>query len=161
MNRPLESVRFFLGGKKCRKIVNIGVMRKDRAAQQRLFSGTILRGLTQPLNAYGYKYFSLSASADGLKYSDSIDTFGLVDKTSIYCFFRVPLKRLCHMSGCKFTPFLKANNKNRNNKNRTKYKYKNNNNRNKNIKQQEKEQQVQCSNKNKNLGTRTRTETET
>jgi type I restriction-modification system DNA methylase subunit len=34
-------------------------MRKDRAAQQRLFSGTILRGLTQPLNAYGYKYLSL------------------------------------------------------------------------------------------------------
>jgi hypothetical protein len=32
-------------------------MRKDRAAQQRLFSGTILRGLTQPLNAYRYKYF--------------------------------------------------------------------------------------------------------
>jgi hypothetical protein len=65
-------------------------MRKDRAAQQRLFSGTILRGLTQPLNAYGYKYFSLllfypfvvpadlsqqakSAAADGLTYSDSID----------------------------------------------------------------------------------------
>jgi hypothetical protein len=24
-----------------------------------LFSGKILRGLTQPLNAYGYKYFSL------------------------------------------------------------------------------------------------------
>jgi hypothetical protein len=64
----------------------------DRAAQQRLFSGTILRGLTQPLNAYGYKYFSLqlllfypfvvpadlsqqvnSATADGLTYSDSID----------------------------------------------------------------------------------------
>jgi hypothetical protein len=34
-------------------------MRKDRAAQQRLYSGTILRGLTQPLNVYGYKYFSL------------------------------------------------------------------------------------------------------
>jgi hypothetical protein len=34
-------------------------MRKDRAAQQTLFSGTILRGLTQPLNAYRYKYFSL------------------------------------------------------------------------------------------------------
>jgi hypothetical protein len=67
-------------------------MRKDRAAQQILSSGTILRGLTQPLNAYGYKYFSLllllfypfvvpadfsqqakSASADGLTYSDSID----------------------------------------------------------------------------------------
>jgi hypothetical protein len=67
-------------------------MRKDRAAQQRLFRGTILRGLTQPLNAYGYKYFSLllllfypfvvpavlsqqakSAAADGLTYSDSID----------------------------------------------------------------------------------------
>jgi hypothetical protein len=65
-------------------------MRKDRAAQQRLFSGTILRGLTQPLNAYGYKYLLLllfypfvvpidlsqqakSAAADGLKYSDSID----------------------------------------------------------------------------------------
>jgi Ca2+/H+ antiporter len=30
-----------------------------QAAQQRLFSGTILRGLTQPLNAYGYKYLSL------------------------------------------------------------------------------------------------------
>jgi hypothetical protein len=54
--KVLESVSFFLGGKKCQKIVNIGVMRKDRAAQQRLFSGTILRGLTQPLNAYGYKY---------------------------------------------------------------------------------------------------------
>jgi hypothetical protein len=38
-------------------------MRKDRAAQQRLFSGTILRGLTQPLNAYGYKYFSLLFSS--------------------------------------------------------------------------------------------------
>jgi hypothetical protein len=67
-------------------------MRKDRAAQQRLFSGTILRGLMQPLNAYGYKYFSLlsllfypfvvpadlsqqakSAAADGLTYLDSID----------------------------------------------------------------------------------------
>jgi hypothetical protein len=67
-------------------------MRKDGAAQQILFSGTILRGLTQPLNAYGYKYFSLlfllfypfevpadlsqqakSAAADGLTYSDSID----------------------------------------------------------------------------------------
>jgi hypothetical protein len=67
-------------------------MRKDRAAQQRLFSGTILRGLTQPLNAYGYKYFSLllllfypfvvpadlsqqakSAAADSLTYSESID----------------------------------------------------------------------------------------
>jgi hypothetical protein len=90
--KVLESVSFFLGGKKCQKIVNIGVMRKDRAAQQRLFSGTILRGLTQPLNAYGYKYFSLllllfypfvvpadlsqqakSAAADGLTYSDSID----------------------------------------------------------------------------------------
>jgi hypothetical protein len=73
-------------------LINIGVMRKDQAAQQRLFSGTILRGLTQPLNAYGYKYFSLllllfypfvvsadlsqqakSAAADGLTYSDSID----------------------------------------------------------------------------------------
>jgi hypothetical protein len=83
--KVLESVSFFLGGKKCRKIVNIGVMRNDRAAQQRLFRGTILRGLTQPLNAYGYKYISLllllfypfvapadlsqqakSASADGL-----------------------------------------------------------------------------------------------
>jgi hypothetical protein len=41
------------------KILNIGVMRKERTAQQRLFSGTIMRGLTQPLNAYGYKYFSL------------------------------------------------------------------------------------------------------
>jgi hypothetical protein len=88
----LESVSFFLGGKKGQKIVNIGVMRKDRAAQQRLFSGTIMRGLTQPLNAYGYKHFSLllllfypfvvpadlsqqakSAAADGLTYSDSID----------------------------------------------------------------------------------------
>jgi hypothetical protein len=67
-------------------------MRKDRAAQQRLFSRTILIGLTQPLNAYRYKYFSLllllfyqfvvpadlsqqakSAAADGLTYSDSID----------------------------------------------------------------------------------------
>jgi hypothetical protein len=56
----LESVRFLLGGKKCQKIENIGsVMRKDRAAQQRLFSGKFLRGLTQPLNSYGYKYFSL------------------------------------------------------------------------------------------------------
>jgi hypothetical protein len=90
--KVLESVRFFLGGKKCQKIVNIGVMRKDQAAQQRLFSGTILRGLTQHLSAYGYKYFSLllllfypfvvpddlsqqakSATADGLTYSDSID----------------------------------------------------------------------------------------
>jgi hypothetical protein len=88
----LESVSFFLEGKKCQKIVNIGVMRKDQAAQQRLFSGTILRGLTQPLNAYGYKYFSLllllfypfvapanlsqqakSADTDGLTYSESID----------------------------------------------------------------------------------------
>jgi hypothetical protein len=34
-------------------------MSKDRAAQQRLFSGTILRGLTQPLNAYDHKYFPL------------------------------------------------------------------------------------------------------
>jgi hypothetical protein len=67
-------------------------MRNERAAQQRLFSGTILRGLTQPLIAYGYKYFYLllllfypfvvpadlsqqakSAAADGLTYSDSID----------------------------------------------------------------------------------------
>jgi hypothetical protein len=55
----LESVSFFLGGKKCQKIVNIEAMRKDQAAQQRLSSGTILRGLTQPLNAYGYKSFSL------------------------------------------------------------------------------------------------------
>jgi hypothetical protein len=68
-------------------------MRKDRAAQQRLFSGTILRGLTQPLNAYGYKIFlffivivlpicievpadlcqqAKSAAADGRTYSDSI-----------------------------------------------------------------------------------------
>jgi hypothetical protein len=49
--KVLESASFFLGSKKCQKIVNIGaittdVMRKDRAAQQRLFSGTILRGLT-------------------------------------------------------------------------------------------------------------------
>jgi hypothetical protein len=49
-----SSVSFFLGGKKCQKIVII----KDRAAQQRLFSGTILRGLTQLFNTYGYKYFS-------------------------------------------------------------------------------------------------------
>jgi hypothetical protein len=35
------------------------VIRKDQAAQFFLFSGTILRGLTQPLNKYGYKYFSL------------------------------------------------------------------------------------------------------
>jgi hypothetical protein len=86
----LESDRFFLGGKKCQKIVNIGEMGKDRAAQQRLLCGSIMRGLTQPLNAYGYKYFSLllfysfvvpadlsqqakSAAADGLTYSDSID----------------------------------------------------------------------------------------
>jgi hypothetical protein len=55
----LEYVSFFQGGKKCQKIVNIGEMRKDQAAQQRLFSGTILRGLTQPLNAYGYKYIYL------------------------------------------------------------------------------------------------------
>jgi hypothetical protein len=48
--KVLESFNFFLGGKKCRK---------DRAAQFFLFSGTILRGLTQPLNTYGYKYFSL------------------------------------------------------------------------------------------------------
>jgi hypothetical protein len=68
-------------------------MRKDWAAQQRLFSGTILSGLSQPLIAYGYKYLSLllflfypfvvpadlsqqakSAAADGLTYySDSID----------------------------------------------------------------------------------------
>jgi hypothetical protein len=67
-------------------------MRKDPAAQQRLFSlaGTILRGLTQPLNTY--KYFSLllllfnpfvvpadlsqqakSAAADSQTYSDIID----------------------------------------------------------------------------------------
>jgi hypothetical protein len=88
----LESVSFFLGGKKCQKIEIIGALRKDRAAQQRLFSGTILRGLTQPLNAYGYKYFYLlmllfypfvvpddlsqqakSDAADGLTYSDSYD----------------------------------------------------------------------------------------
>jgi hypothetical protein len=50
---------FFSRGQKVSKKVNIGVMRKDRAAQQRLFSVTILRGLTQPLNAYGYKFFSL------------------------------------------------------------------------------------------------------
>jgi hypothetical protein len=68
-------------------------MRKDRAAQQRVFSGSFLICLTQPLNAYGCKYFSLlllllfypfvvpadlsrqakSAAADGLTYSDSID----------------------------------------------------------------------------------------
>jgi hypothetical protein len=52
-------LKVFLGGKKCQKIVNIGVMRMDQAEQQRLFSGTIMRGLKQPLNAYGYKYFSL------------------------------------------------------------------------------------------------------
>jgi hypothetical protein len=90
--KVLESVTFFLGGKKCQKIVNIEVMRKDRAAQQRLFGGTILRGLTHPLHAYGYKYKYLSlllfypivvpadlsqqvksAAADGHTYSDSID----------------------------------------------------------------------------------------
>jgi hypothetical protein len=38
----LESVSFFLGGKKCQKIVNIRVMGKDLAEQQRLFSGTIV-----------------------------------------------------------------------------------------------------------------------
>jgi hypothetical protein len=32
---------------------------KGRSSKQILFSGTILTGLTQPLNAYGYKYFSL------------------------------------------------------------------------------------------------------
>jgi hypothetical protein len=65
-------------------------MRKEWSSQQRLFSGTILRGLTQPLNAYGYTYFSLllfypfvvpadlsqqakSATAEGLTYLDSID----------------------------------------------------------------------------------------
>jgi hypothetical protein len=53
-------VRVFIKvGKKCQKIANIGAMRKDRVAQQRLFSGSIMRGLTQPLNADGYKYFSL------------------------------------------------------------------------------------------------------
>jgi hypothetical protein len=64
-------------------------MRKDRAAQQRVFSGSFLICLTQPLNAYGYKYYSLflllfykfvvpadlsqqakSAAAEGLTYSD-------------------------------------------------------------------------------------------
>jgi hypothetical protein len=63
-------------------------MRKDQAAQQILFSGTILRGLTY---AYGSKYFYLllllfypfvvpadlsqqakSATADGLTYSHTI-----------------------------------------------------------------------------------------
>jgi hypothetical protein len=29
MQSILDSVSFFLGGKKCQKIVNIGVMRKD------------------------------------------------------------------------------------------------------------------------------------
>jgi hypothetical protein len=59
MLKVLKSVSFFLGGKKCQKVVNIGVMRKDQAAHPRLFGvgGTILRGLAQPLNAYGYKYF--------------------------------------------------------------------------------------------------------
>jgi hypothetical protein len=56
------------------------------AAQQRLISGTILRGLTQPLNAYRYKHLCLlllfypfvvpadltqeakSAAADGITY---------------------------------------------------------------------------------------------
>jgi hypothetical protein len=66
-------------------------MKKDRAAKQRLFNGTIMIGLTQPLNAYGYKYLYLlllflvypvlvpadlsqqakSATAEGLTYSDS------------------------------------------------------------------------------------------
>jgi hypothetical protein len=55
----LVSVSFFSRGQKVSKIVNIGVMRKDRAAQQRLFSGTILIGLTQPFIAYGYKYIFL------------------------------------------------------------------------------------------------------
>jgi hypothetical protein len=32
--KVLEYVSYFLGGKKCQKIVNIGVMRMDRAAQQ-------------------------------------------------------------------------------------------------------------------------------
>jgi hypothetical protein len=80
-----------------------GVMRKDRAAQQRFFSGTFLRRLTQPLNAYGYKYLSLllllfypfvvpadpsqqakSAAADGLTYSDSIDKKQCVSKSSSF-----------------------------------------------------------------------------
>jgi hypothetical protein len=51
-----ESASFFLEGKKCTKIVNIKLMKKDRAAQQRLFRRTIMRGLTQPLNVYGFKY---------------------------------------------------------------------------------------------------------
>jgi hypothetical protein len=52
-------------------------MRKDRAAQQRLFSGTILRGLTQPLNVIVYSFVipaditqqAKSAATDGLTYS--------------------------------------------------------------------------------------------
>jgi hypothetical protein len=71
-------------------------MRKDRAActTKIVQRNNSLRGLTQPLNAYGYKYLSLllllfypfawvvpddlsqqakSAAADGLTYSDSID----------------------------------------------------------------------------------------
>jgi hypothetical protein len=85
--KVLEYVSFFLEGQKVSK--NSKHWSNDQAAQQ---SGTILRGLTQPLNAYGYKYFSLllllfypfvvpadrfqlskSAAAYGLTYSDSID----------------------------------------------------------------------------------------
>jgi hypothetical protein len=98
MRSSFKGVRicFFQGGKKCQKIVNIG--------DEGLFSGTILRGLTQPLNAYGYKYFSLllllfypfvvpadlskqakSAAADGLTYSDSIDKKVLKKNLSTFC----------------------------------------------------------------------------
>jgi hypothetical protein len=98
----IKDVSFFLGGKKCQKIVNIGVMRKDRARRPAGWINCIwttylgfyhnCSTLKQPLNAYGYKYFSLllllfypfvvpadlsqrakSATADGLTYSDSTD----------------------------------------------------------------------------------------
>jgi hypothetical protein len=88
----LESVGFFSRGQKVSKNSKHWSNEKGPSSTTRLFSGTILRGLTQPLNAYGYKYFSLllllfypfvvpadlsqqakSAAADGPTYSDSID----------------------------------------------------------------------------------------
>jgi hypothetical protein len=83
-------------------------MRNDRAAQQRLFCGTILRGLTQPLNAYEYKCFSpfvvpadlsqlaKSASADGLTYSDS------TDKKVQKILFLLPRKKLTYSNTLDF-----------------------------------------------------------
>jgi hypothetical protein len=89
----LESVSFFLGGKKCKKNSKHWSNEKGPSSITKIVkSGTILRGLTQPLNANGYKYLSLllllfypfvvpadlsqhakSAAADSLTYSDSID----------------------------------------------------------------------------------------